>query len=167
MRRTVWTLFLGVLLLAACVYEAPLVVDHSIPIDQTILGTWEVISEEGDDEQLRILRFSETEYLVTDSGDGDELYFRAYAIEVGGISAVQLEFLGDDKRPVRGDNRYLVATYKMVDGSLEIRTLNTELVSDELTDSESLRAAFMEHKDNPELFNDPGLFRRIEDPDSK
>ncbi|MGD9021155.1 MAG: hypothetical protein PVF46_05110 [Lysobacterales bacterium] len=164
MRKPAWLALLGTLLVGACVYDVPFVTEHDIPIDQAILGTWEIVSEEDDDEQLRILRFSDTEYLVCDvDGEGDELYFRAYAIEVGGISAVQLEFLGDNKRPVRGDNRYLVASYRFVDGLLEVRTLNVELVDDELTDSESLRAAFMEHKENPELFNNPGLFKRVTD----
>ncbi len=163
MRKTGWTLLLGAFFLAACVYEVPFTTQHNIPIDQAVLGTWEIVSEEGSVEQLRILRFSDTEYLVSDVNGDDELYFRAYAIEVGGVSAVQLEFLGDDKRPVRGDDRYLVATYSFVDGLLEVRTLNSDLVDDELTDSESLRAAFIKHKENPELFNDPGLFKRVGD----
>lgn len=165
MKRTVWMLFLGILLLAACEYDVPLTMEHSIPIDQGILGTWEADSGEDDYFQLRILKFSDTEYLVHDAEDDGDLYFRAYAIEVAGISAVQLEFLGDDDNPVKSDggDRYFVASYKMVDGMLEIRTLNTELVNDELTDSESLRAAFIANKDNPELFNNPGFFRRVTD----
>jgi len=163
MRTTTWTILATVFLLVACVYEVPFTAEHNIPIDQAILGTWEVVSEEGSDEQLRILRFSDTEYLVADNDGDDELYFRAYAIEIAGIPAVQLEFLGDNKRPVRGDKRYLVASYRFVDGMLEVQTLNSELVDDELTDSESLRAAFTMHKENPELFNDPGLFKRVTD----
>ena len=165
MKRVSWLAGLAILFLAACEFDVPLVVEHDIPIDPNILGTWQIVSEDGDDAQLRIMKFSDTEYLVHDSEDDGDLYFRAYAINVGGVSAVQLEFLGDDKRPVKSDggDRYMVASYKMVDGMLEIRTLNSELVDKELTDSESLKAAFIEHKENPELFNDPGLFRRLQD----
>lgn len=162
MNTVIRTLLLG-LLLTACVYETPLTPRHDIPIDQAVLGTWNLVSEDDSDEQLRILRFSDTEYLVGNVDNDDELYFRAYAIEIAGVSAIQLEFLGDNKRPVRGDDRYLVASYRFVDGLLEVQTLNTELVDDELTDSESLKAAFIEHKENPELFNDPGLFERMAD----
>ena len=163
MKKLIVLVLNALFLLSACVYEAPLSTQHTIPIDQAVVGTWEIVSDEGSDDQLRILRFSDTEYLVSDTTGDDELYFRAYAIELEGISMVQLEFLGDDKRPVRGANRYLVATYRFVDGLLEVRTLNSDLVADELTDSESLRAAFIAHKENPELFNDPGLFKRITD----
>ena len=168
MKRITWVLFTGIFFLAACDYDVPLVAEHNIPIDHAILGTWEFIPDQTDDDeyQLRILKFSETEYLVHDSeDDGGDLYFRAYAINLGGVSAVQLEFLGDDKKPVKsdGENRYLVASYKILDGMLEIRTLNSELVSAESADAESLRKVFLEHKENPELFNDPGLFRRLQD----
>lgn len=163
MIKTTWRLLLGTFFLTACVYEAPLTTQHDIPIDQSILGTWNIVSDEGSDEQLRILRFSDTEYLVSDLNNDDELFFRAYAIEIAGVSAVQLEFIGDNKRPVSGDNRYVVASYRLVDGLLEVRTLNTELVSEELTDSETLKAAFIEHKENPALFNDPGLFKKVTD----
>lgn len=162
MKTAKWTLILTVLTLAACVYEAPLTTQHTLPIDQAVLGTWQTVSGDGSVEHLRILRFSDTEYLVNHAESDDQLFFRAYTIEVGGVSAVQLEFLGDDTRPVRGKNRYLVATYRIVDEMLEVRTLNSDLVGEELSDSESLRAAFTAHKENPELFNDPGLFKRIE-----
>jgi len=39
----------------------------------------------------------------------------------------------------------------------------TFLVGEELTGSESLRAAFIANKENPELFNDPGFFERVAD----
>ena len=56
----------------------------------------------------------------------------------------------------------MVAQYTMVNGQLEIKTLNSELVSNSITDTETLRRVFAEHKNNPELFNDPGLFKRVE-----
>ena len=165
MKKFSWMMLAVILFLAACEFDVPLVVEHDIPIDPNILGNWESVSEDEDEMQLRILKFSDTEYMIHDSDNNGDTYFRAYAINVGGVSAVQIEFLGDDKRPVKSDagDRYMVASYKVVDGMLEMRFLNSELVDKELTDTESLRAAFIEHKENPGLFNDPGLFRRLQD----
>ena len=162
MRKVIWSFVLSVFFLAACEYDVPLTTDHNIAVNAAILGTWEAASlDGGEDDILRIFRFSDTEYLVHDAED--DTYFRAYEIEIGGVKAVQMEFLGDDDKPVApdGKNRYLVASYKFVNEYLEVRLLNSELVNDEITETEALRAAFIEHKENPGLWGDPGLFRRI------
>jgi len=165
MRNTILVSFLGLLLLAACEYDVPLTADHNIPIDDAVLGSWKIatIGNKDDDTEIRIHKFSDTEYAVHYLEDGGNLYFRAYAINIGGVSAMQLELTGSAKKAVGSDedDRYQVASYKIVDGLLHIALLNSELVDDELPDSESLRKAFVENKDNPELFNDPGVFRRI------
>ena len=161
MKKVTWMVFLAIFFLAACEYDVPFTTEHNIAVNAEILGTWEAASLEDDEEgKLRIFRFSDTEYLVHDADD--DMYFRAYEIEVGGIPAVQLEFLGDDSKPVApgSENRYLVASYKFVNEYLEIRILNSELVEADLPDAEALRAAFIEHKENPGLWGDPGLFRR-------
>jgi len=86
-----------------------------------------------------------------------------YAIKIGDVSAVQFELIGSNEKPVSGDEdeRYLVVKYKISNGLLEVATLNSDVVDDDLSDSESLRNAFIEHKDNPGLFNEPGFFKRI------
>ena len=155
------------LLVTACEYNVPLTTDHNIPVDHAVLGYWKIIpaENEDDDTEVRIYQFSDTEYVVHYHEDTGDLYFRAYAINIGGVPAVQLELIGNDEKPVGSneEDRYQVISYNMVNGLLEIRTLNSELVDDELPDSESLRKAFIEQKNNPELFNDPGKFKRIQD----
>jgi hypothetical protein len=47
--------------------------------------------------------------------------------------------------------------------AIHVKMLNTELVSDELTESEALKKAFLKHKDNKHLFANPGNFRRVKD----
>jgi hypothetical protein len=166
MRKTAWILFLGIFLLAACEFDVPLTTEHVIPINQAVLGSWELVPEENDSPaSMKIMEFSDTEYLVHYVENELELFFRAYAINVDGLDAIQLEAIGDEDGPVdkNHDDRYMVASYRIVDGKLETRTLNTELVSKELSDSALLRAAFIEHKENPELFNDPGFFKRVAD----
>lgn len=165
MKKLILVFLLGIPLLAACVFDVPFTTDHAISIDQTILGAWESVPAENDDPvQTRIFRYSETEYVVHYLEDDWDIYFRAYPINIGGVSAIQLEVLGDKDEVVEKDaaERYMIATYRLLDNKLEVRTLNSDLVSPDIKDSGLLRAAFLKHKDNPELFNDPGLFKRVE-----
>lgn len=166
MKKLALLFLIGIPLLVACVFDVPVTTNHVVAIDEAILGPWVSIPE-GKDEpvQIRILRFSETEYVLHYLEDDWQLYFRAYPVKIGKISAVQLEVLGDDNEAVSQDagERYMIATYRWVAGKLEVRTLNTELFDTEIPDSEALMAEILKHENNPELFNDPGLFKRITD----
>jgi len=166
--KTLLQLVLIVLLLAACQYKAPITTDHNIPVDPGVLGSWKIVPAQNQDNDSAILifQFSDTEYSVRYHEDSGDLYFRAYAIDIDGVTAIQLELIGNDDGAVDADekDRYHVVAYELENDLLKISSLNTELVDDELTDSESLRKAFIEHKENPELFNDPGFFKRVERP---
>jgi hypothetical protein len=166
MKKQTWLALVGALFFGACVYDVPVTTDHAISIDETILGAWKSVPVENEGQvQTRIFRFSETEYVVHYLEDDWDVYFRAYPIDIGGVPAVQLEVLGDEDESVATDaaERYTVAAYRLLDGKLEVRTLNSDLVSPDIKDSESLRAEFLKHKDHPQLFNEPGLFQRVED----
>ena len=54
---------------------------------------------------------------------------------------------------------YYVVSYAREAGDLVIRLLNTDLIDDGLS-GEALRAAFLAHKDHPDLFRDPVRFQR-------
>lgn len=166
MKKLILLFLLGTPLLAACVFDVPVTTDHVIAIDEAILGPWKSVPV-GEDEPVRItiLRFSETEYVLHYFEDDWELYFRAYPVKIGEISAVQLEVLGDDDEAVSQDagERYMIAAYRWVAGDLEVRTLNTGLFDTEIADSNALKAEILKHEDNPELFNEPGLFKRVAD----
>ena len=56
---------------------------------------------------------------------------------------------------------YHVASYQLSDAKLEIKLLNEKLVDDELKKSAELTRAFLEHKENKNLFVNPVKFRRI------
>ena len=165
MKKSIWILLLSIIFLTACEYDIPLTFDHSIPIDKSILGSWVYVpaANENDNTMVRIHRFTDTEYSIHYKENDNDFYFRAYAVNIAGISAVQLELIAaDDESVEQGqEDRYVVAQYTMVDSQLEIKTLNSKLVSRDMTDPEALRQALTEHKKNPELFIDPGLFKRI------
>jgi hypothetical protein len=169
MKSVAMFLVIAGLFLAGCKYEAPLTTEHSIPVDSSVLGLWEPIPEKGgesaEDERMMILKYSDTEYLIHYPVEENGLYFRGYAIDIGGIPCVQLQVIGNEDGPLRRGEKdiFHVASYLLENGELHVKMLNTELVSDELTESEALKKAFLKHKDNKHLFANPGNFRRVKD----
>ena len=154
---------LAALVIGACEYDVPITTDHDIPINRSFLGTWEAVPHEDDEKtRLQVLEFSDTEYLVHYFEGDESLYFRAYPITIENANAIQLELIGDDNESIdrAKKDRFMVASIRLLEGKLEVRTLNTELVSTQLADSQSLKDAFIANIKNPELFNDPGFFRR-------
>jgi len=157
---------MALLLLVGCEYEAPLTKNHSIAIDPALLGLWEEIPNEGEssdqDDRMMILKYSDTEYLIHYPTE-DGIYYRGYPIKIEGISCVQIQIIGtDDGSPEKDETElFHVISYLLREGQLEIKVLNTDLVDDDLKTTDKLVQAFLEQKDNKELFTDPGLFRRV------
>ena len=156
------------LLLTGCSYEAPLTEEHSISIDQSALGLWEFVPDKGEQpdqiDRMMILKYSDTEYLIHYPIGKDGMYFRGYPIKIGGILCVQLQLIGTEEGNIDQDTKKLfhVVSYQLSNGELIIKTLNTDLVRDDLKDSKALKEAFLKHKADKDLFRDPGKFRKIE-----
>lgn len=156
----------AVLVIAGCVYEAPLTEEHTIPIDPSVLGLWEEVPE-GDkpadpNERMNIMKYSETEYLVHYPTGKYGMYFRGYPIKIEGVSCVQFQVIGNADGDIKKEERtYQVVSYALSQGELEVRTLNSDLVDKNLKDSAGLRQAFIKNKDNKDLFREPGKFRRV------
>ncbi len=113
-----------------------------------------------------ILKFSDTEYLIHyPPGGNDETYYRGYPIKIGGISCVQLQVIGTEDGMPKKDVKALFAvmSYELKKDILEIRTLNNDLVDDDLKTTEALVHSFLNHKDNKELFTNPVRFRKLKD----
>jgi len=155
------------LVIAGCGgYQVPFTEEHNILIDKSILGLWEEVPQ-GDkppnpDEKMLILKYTDTEYLFHYPAGKDGMYFRGYPINVDGVPCVQIQQIGSvDGDIKKEDRKYHVISYKLSNGELEIRTLNTDLVDNNLQDSASLRQAFLKHRDNKDLFTNPGKFRGV------
>ncbi len=153
------------LLLIGCEYDSPLTKEHSVSVDSAVLGLWEEIHDEGGEpERMMILKYSTTEYLIHYPVGKDGFYYRGYPIKIGGISCVQLQIIGTKDGPLKGEKEaFLVVSYQLTDGKLEIKILNTDLVDDDLKTTEALVQEFLNHKDNKDLFINPGRFKRIKD----
>lgn len=165
MKRLSCVALIFLFVLAACQYVVPLSEDHNINIDSALLGHWAMLPDQNDPggsiDSMTILQFSETEYLINYVSEGSGMFFRAYLIEAGEQTLLQLQLLGTDEGPAEdsaNEHRYIVARYVLQQDRLEITTLNTELVSRDLMDSESLMQAYLANLDNPELFTGSGLF---------
>jgi hypothetical protein len=165
------TLIAALLVFAGCQYDSPLTDEHSVSIDRALLGVWEEIPDDGAslDELNRmvVLKFSETEYLVHYPVKKNGGYYRAYPFSLGGVEGVQLEILGSGSGPIEEDEDdiYIVASYAIINGELEVQLLNEQLVDDDLPGSAAIREAFLKNKESKDLFTDPGKFRRVENQD--
>lgn len=157
------------ILLTACEYEAPLTTEHSIPIDPALLGIWGNVPESGekpDEWRILILEYSPTEYLIYYPAGENGIYFRAYPIKVGDLACVQLKTIGSAEGPAGKEDEedlFQVAAYTLNEGMLEVRLLNSDLVDNDLKTQEALRSAFIENTGRPDLFDNPGRFRKKEE----
>lgn len=79
-------------------------------------------------------------------------------------TAVQLEAIGSKDGPLTAEDVeiYHVVSYRLQDEVLEVRTLNTDVVDDDLKTTEALQKVFVEQRTNPDLFHDPGRFKRVQ-----
>ena len=162
MKHTVILPVLVVLLLVGCKYEYPLTRENNLPVDPTVLGLW--AEESKSEDQMMILKYSDTEYLVHYPTGKEGLYFRCYPIKVGGIPCIQAQVIGTAGGPPEEDekHRFHVFSYQLTDGNkLEIKTLNTDLMDDDPKTTEDLMKTFLKHKEDRDLFTDPGKFRKI------
>ena len=161
-----WTPILALVLLSGCVYKAPVTTNHTIPINPAVLGVWQAVPEPGKDldadERMLVLKYSDTEYMVRYPSGKDAMFFRGYPIKVGNLQCVQIQLLGEKDQPVNDEDRkYQVVAYKLADGVLELRTLNADLVSDRLATSADLLKAIKANVADPDLFKDPGKFKKL------
>ena len=162
--RTLFAL-VATLCSVGCLYTVPVTEEHSVPVDPAVLGLWEEVPEgEGRAEappQMLVLQFSQTEYLVEYPVGKEAFYFRAWPVKVAGLTAVQLQVIRDNEGRLTTPKPYHVVAYQAREGMLEVRTLNDDLVGREFATPKALVAAIEAHRDDPELFREPGRFRRV------
>lgn len=158
---------LTTLLLAACVYDVPLVATADVPIDPAVLGIWQALPDDPEDdgpgERLVVTQASSTEYAIVHLDGESAIYFRGWLAELQGIRFVQLQVTGDEHGPAGTDetDRYSVVIYALQGEELVLKSLDTGYVDANLPDTESLQRAFAVNKDRPDLFGEPGRYRRL------
>ena len=157
----------SLLILTACDYNVPLVAEVSLPIDQALLGTWEAIPEDRDPreslDRMVIRQQSANLYEIEFGDEGSRIYFKGWLAELEGIRFMQVEFTGDEEGPIDAKYKQLfsVLSFTLGNGELVVRSLNTDLVNQDLVNTAALQVAFAANRDNPLLFHEPGQFRRL------
>lgn len=169
MRKHGLILVIILIILAACDYDSPLVGEASLPIDQALLGAWEFIDEERAEQKSHerlVIRQESANLYVIEFIDGESiLYFKGWLAELEGHHFMQLEVTGTDEGSVGDEDADLfsVVSYVLDNGKLVYRSLNTDLVDTGLADTAALQAAFIANLDDPDLFEEPGQFRKLPD----
>ena len=153
-------------LAAGCQYNVPVTASHTIPVDPAVLGLWQAVPEEGKpvdaDERLLVLKYSDTEYLVRYPSGKDGMYFRGYPVKIGNLVCVQIQLIGTNDGPAQADeSKYHVVRYAATPDTLEVRTLNTDVVPKTAATADELLRSIRANLKNQDLFHDPGGFRRV------
>ena len=161
-----WAVVATTALLVGCQYDYPLVEQSVKPIDKSLLGVWESVPEAGETNapinRALVLRFSDTEYLIQyPVKEKDSLFFRAYPIEVGGMSCLQVQVLGTEKGPVESSaDTYDVVTYRKAGDLLEVDILNPQVVKKEAGSTEVLQQAFQKAQTDSARFTHLARFKK-------
>lgn len=149
------------LMLASCVFESPFETTAKIPTDDKLLGVWEE-ADAKDPDRMTVLQHSPNEYTIQYPGDEDAMYFRAFAVEIAGHSYIQTQLIGTRKGPVKPEDRkYHLFKASLTDDTLSLRALDPEVLGTKTGDTATLRAALAKHLDAPDLFQKPGVFKRV------
>ena len=155
----------AMLIISGCEYQEPLAEKQNLPIDESLVGQWNALPDSNDtspvQDRIIVLKLSGTEYLVHYYTGSGSMYFRAYPLKVGNIECLQLQLLGyQDGRLARNDAPFQVAKYTVSGDIVEIRMMNTSVISPKLAGNDEIREAFIKNQANDKLFREPGKFRR-------
>ncbi len=150
-------------LIGGCVYTVPLVKTPKIEIGSAVVGLWELQENKESPERMLVLPLSKKECLVSYS-DKETLYFRACLAKVADKTIVQLQVIGGGGGGVPDDNRiYQYAEYKVEGDTLTVRMLNDEVIDRDIDSTRALTKAIKKHIDDPNLFKDAGVFKRVKE----
>ncbi len=164
-------LWLGIaLLLGGCSYKVPLTETADVPINNDLLGSWDMtihaedIFEEETPFTMVVFKLSATEYIINFYGLKDATpCLRAYPVELDGVRYLQLQEL-DHRIEANNSEPYCVAKIALNEGELTLSclTLQKKIITERpqkfqspsggYDTSEELRQALQAHRDNPELF---------------
>jgi hypothetical protein len=143
---------LGALVLSGCIYDAPITEKPTGKIDERLLGDW--VEKDDSTRHLLVCKLNEKEYVIHYAG-----MFRAFFSDVDGKRFVNLQNIEPAEDAKR---KYAFAAYELKNaGTLVVRTVNTEVILENLHSSAEIAASIGRNLKNPKLFNeDAGVFVR-------
>ena len=143
-------------------YKEPFVKEDKISISPELIGLWKE-KKKNQYNEIVILKFSDTEYLIHQITDKGTLYYRGYPINIAGIPFIQLQTIGLKKTSLKMSpypTPYLAISYKLANDELEMKMINPKLIPPELSTTLDLKKTFLKHQKNKELFIEPEIFIR-------
>jgi hypothetical protein len=162
--KTSLTAVVSLLFLNSCVFESPFETEAKIAVETKLLGRWEELPDKPDEKanQMLVIQHSANEYVVEYPVGNEAMFFRAFAVELSGGNYIQIQLIGSADKPVEiADRKYHLLKVSASGDSLEMRTIDENVLGKDLTTTAQMKAAIAEHKDDPKLFADPGKFRRV------
>ena len=166
MRKIIFFILLS-LVLIGCDYDVPLTSTSHIPIKNELLGLWEFDPDANKNYNekfsMLVLKFSDTEYLIRYGKGKDAIFLRAYHLQLDELPDVlQIQAIRFSNEDVAPEDRrvYNIVRYRLKNGVLGIKLLNTEIVGKDCENSEELKGRILSNKSNKELFNNMGIFKK-------
>lgn len=159
--KTLLMAAVSMFLLNSCVFDSPFESNAKIPTDANLLGRWDEVSEKNPNRML-VLQHSANEYMVQYPVKENGMFFRAYPVDLGGVTYVQLQLIGTAEGPVKAEDRkYHLFKVTAKEDSMELCAINPEALGIKSGNPAALKAAFAKHKDDPGLFAKPSVFKRV------
>lgn len=163
MKKLLAAALLSLSCLTSCVFDVPFVERAEIPVDAALLGHWKGISDSGTDDTntMLVLQNGENDYMIQFPTGKKAMFFRAFAVDLGGKTYFQTQLLGTAEGPAKvADRKFQLFKLGRDGDSLTLQSLNAKILGKGLTDTAKLKAAFLAHQDDPTLFADSIPFRR-------
>ena len=149
---------------ASCVFETPFESNSTIPVKKEWLGEWET-KPSGDKEapeKARLLKYSDNEYLLEYPVGKKAMFFRAFSVALSGAEYLQVQLIGTNGEALKlEDRKYHLLKMKLDGDQLSVQAIAPDLIGKDLKDSAAMKAAFAAHKDDPALFEEAMIFKRI------
>ena len=134
---------------SGCNYEIPITTGPTRNIDERLLGNW--VSLDGK-ENMKVRRLDDSYFIVSYNCQ----LFRAYHSDVDGTPFMSIHDIDST------DGKYIHMTYTIsADGDQLVgKGVNRDVIPVETKDSVSVQRLLKENIENPELFEDEGVFTR-------
>jgi len=166
--------FLSLLLICGCPLNSKVPLSNPDPdeFDESLLGLWEYVQKEKDDEAMLVTvsQFNKSEYLIVarqikkayDKNEPEELHIRMFLTSIGEARFWNFQDLEKDLRK----REYSFAQYSIEDGkTLHVTMVRNRLFKDhKAATPEALNAAFKKSIGHKDFLQDKSLiFRRLEE----
>lgn len=150
---------LGALFLAGCNYDSALTPRPTKDIDPRILGDWVIVDKDsGKTEAMQVRQLDKSTYVIALDGD----IYSAYHSDFAGTPFISVQDLNAPARLFV----YVTATVSIDGRQLTVQTVSTKVVPEATKGRGALQKLIKANLANPELFEAPLIFTRLQPPSS-